>query len=661
MRYIIYITLLLLKLPNIIFSQVDTTDIHQDNIDYEFLLEETSAENENSQLLDLIEEYKRNPVDINYANLSELLKIPFINYSLAENIISYRNRHGEFSTKNDLLKINSTNQNEIKNLFPFIVIKDKPTPSSSFFSKHYSVYFRNRASFSVQKRKGEIEHKYADSGIKSYNRLIIEMNNNIELSFLSEKDAGEKSITDFTSFHISFSDILFLNKLVIGDYLIESGQGLAIWSPYAFSKGNNAVTGALKRDRNIVGYTSSDENQFYRGAAVNFDFNIFSASFFYSNNKIDANVDTLTNRITSLPLSGYHRTGSEIQHKNSINRKVLGGKINYRIGDILKLEALYYNLQFSKEILQKDQFSAAGGIFNFYSTAYSFSYDNFKLSGEFSYNGRSVASINNILINIGNDLDYILSVRNYPRNYYNFYSHGFGESSTTKNEFGIYTGFEFKSNFGKFNFYYDQFTFPTAGYFVPLPGKGYEFLLNFNSYKTGDVYLGFKYKFENKEVTEIKQDKNLISTRRKSNIRAELKYAPSSSLRLRTRIEYLFLNYSVSNNNERGYLLYQDARIDFTNNLRLYGRLVLFQTDSYASRLYEFENDVRGKLNNPGLFGNGIRWYLLAEYKIFDFLKISAKYSELYKPDETTLGSGNNEIANNVLNKVTLQFDFNIN
>lgn len=49
----------------------------------------------------------------------------------------------------------------------------------------------------------------------------------------------------------------------------------------------------------------------------------------------------------------------------------------------------------------------------------------------------------------------------------------------------------------------------------------------------------------------------------------------------------------------------------------------------------------------------------MIEYDLFDFARISAKYSELYKPDEVLLSSGNSQINNNLDNRLTFQLDIN--
>jgi hypothetical protein len=85
---------------------------------------------------------------------------------------------------------------------------------------------------------------------------------------------------------------------------------------------------------------------------------------------------------------------------------------------------------------------------------------------------------------------------------------------------------------------------------------------------------------------------------------------------------------------------------------------VVFNTDSYNSRLYEFENDVRGVMTNLPLFGEGFRWYFLFSYSLFEKLTLSAKYSETYKPNEKYISSGNSQINGNIDNRINLQIDY---
>ncbi len=89
-------------------------------------------------------------------------------------------------------------------------------------------------------------------------------------------------------------------------------------------------------------------------------------------------------------------------------------------------------------------------------------------------------------------------------------------------------------------------------------------------------------------------------------------------------------------------------------------RLVLFKTDSYNSRIYEFENDLSGVMSTPPLYGDGMRWYLFARYKTAMGIDISLKYAETIMPNELSLGSGDTWINSNVDNRLSLQVDLSL-
>ncbi len=62
-------------------------------------------------------------------------------------------------------------------------------------------------------------------------------------------------------------------------------------------------------------------------------------------------------------------------------------------------------------------------------------------------------------------------------------------------------------------------------------------------------------------------------------------------------------------------------------------------------------------MNNPALFGNGVRVYFLARFKIWEQFGISLKYAETFKPDETELSSALQQIEGNIDNKISFQVD----
>ncbi len=59
-------------------------------------------------------------IKINELNFEELAKFPYLNYKLARVIINYRDQHGNYNSKEDLLKIHLMNHKIIDKLEPYI-------------------------------------------------------------------------------------------------------------------------------------------------------------------------------------------------------------------------------------------------------------------------------------------------------------------------------------------------------------------------------------------------------------------------------------------------------------------------------------------------------------------------------------------------------------
>jgi hypothetical protein len=106
------------------------------------------------------------------------------------------------------------------------------------------------------------------------------------------------------------------------------------------------------------------------------------------------------------------------------------------------------------------------------------------------------------------------------------------------NEFGIYSGLKWKSQFGVINFYYDIFKFPYRTSENSLSSEGNEFLVDFVSKPFTKFETRLRYKYENKEITELINSNENIVRRLKQIVRTEFIFDLSRSLRLKTRLEY---------------------------------------------------------------------------------------------------------------------------
>ncbi len=665
-NYILFVSAILFTLfSNEVFPQTDSSYLQTEEI-LEDILQEPVGEIDESNLYEQLELLMLNPINLNTSTINDLLQIPLLDISDARLIIDHRSRFGIFFSLGELNAVENLDRELIKKITPFLYIEkiqtgiiEPPGDFESFTSKA-NVLLRSRYISALQTNEGFSENKFVGTKPKTYNRLLVKYNNQFQAGYLADKDAGENSIDEFSSFHLAFNEISFLYKAVILDYLLEFGQGLTLWSPYAFSKGADAVVPVKRNDRILRPYTSSTENNFFRGAAAAFNLGDFLLTGFYSNNYFDANIDSVTGKITSTPIDGLHRTPNEIRKRKAASEKMMGGRIDYNYQNLFHIGVVHYQSEISNEFQPTSVYDISGDKFNYTAAAYNLLFSSFSFSGEFSYNGISVASINQIEMMISNNFTFITSIRSYPRNFYSLHGYAFGErNGATQNEVGIYTGFKWRTPVGLLNFYYDQFKFPYATFFNPNPTQGDEYLVDFLSKPIRRFELRARYKYENKDQTELIDNSKSVVKRLRQVFRTEIIYSISNKIRLRGRFEYNTFRIAESGENEKGYLIFQDVRYSPTNNLNLYGRIIFFKTDSFGSAIYEYENNLTGVLTNIPLFDEGIRWYLLFRYRPHKIITLSAKYSETYKPAEKSLGSGDSSIPGNLDNSVSVQLDVN--
>jgi hypothetical protein len=647
-------------------AQTDSTYIDTDEL-LEDVLQETDEDQDNSDLYEIMEQLLLNPIDINSSGISELQQIPDVDAETASLIYNYRKKYGNFFSLEELNAIRGLDKEIISKIKPFLTVnkKSEVTPveeeNASLFNNVFTkadVRFRSRISNDLQTRKAFTDNIYQGSKLKSYNRLLLKYDNNYQMGLLIEKDAGENDIDEFSSYHFAAKNFGIIDQIVLGDYLFEFGQGLALWSPYGFSKGADAIYPVKRRSTRIKPYTSSTENNFMRGAGGTINIYDFTFSAFYSKNKFDANIDPVTGDILSRPIDGFHRTASEISKRRTAEETILGSVIGYNYGGGIKAGLLYYRSKFSHNLLSSDVFDLEGNEFNFTSVYYDFLFQNINVFGEVAYNGISVASINSFSFYIGRDFSFVTSVRSYPRNYISLHGYAFGErSGAATNEFGIYTGIKWRTSLGILNFYYDQFKFPFAVYSNPSPGTGDEFLAEIINKLFNRVETKFRYKYEYKDITKSINETTKPVKRLKQLFRFEIVFDPVNTIRLKGRFDYSTYNVELPGDKEEGYSYLQDVRYSPNHNLHIYFRIIFYKTESFNSAVYEFENDLTGIFSNRALFGEGTRWYFILKYRPIEIITISLKYSETYKPGEEKIGSGLNEISGNVDNNLSFQLD----
>ncbi len=184
-------------------------------------------------------------------------------------------------------------------------------------------------------------------------------------------------------------------------------------------------------------------------------------------------------------------------------------------------------------------------------------------------------------------------------------------------------------------------------------------------FKSTIVTLRYKQKSRQRStdyLDSFAREKTESTKRLQRQMRLQFDFHGIRNLLIRSRLDFTRINYlsqsqNLSDKSENGMLLYQEIRLQATQKLRLWARLSFFGTDSFDSRVFQYENDLPGVLTNRALFGQGTSWYFLLKYQLTHQINLQCKFSELYREDVGQLGTGADLINSNVDQRFAIQIE----
>lgn len=636
----------------------------------ESLLEEQAERSEQSELYEIISELRENPIDLNAVNFQDLESIPVLTPKMRREIIKYRQQHGRFQSMTELLSLPGMTTEVYELLRELAFVPSQPIPGA----KKVQLHSRTRISDRLDRPLGFANGTYQNSSQKIYQRLRFNIGENAQGGLLLEKDSGESRLDDLSLFYLSM-DVTPTLSLLIGNYHLEIGQGLVLWGPYGFRKSSNVVFPIKKRGRGIRGYSTVDENAAFWGGSAAFTSGPWQLLAFVSQAKLDAN-PVSDHEVTNFFTTGFHRTETEKNKKDRISESVFGGIVRYSTSIGLTAGVTYYASSFDKTVNNRD---LARNRFNFRGD------ENSVLGFDWDWSARDLVFFGEVArsknggkaLITGVQLDFekvqmAFLYRNYQRDFHNFHGFGFADKNgSTQNERGYYTGLRYQvASHTLVSAYYDIFYHPWRTFFEPLPVTGRDFLAQLEQRFRSKIKATVRFRQKEGSQTEefrdlLNREKREFVNTRKTQWRLQLEYAISSSLRLRNRIQYTRfrltgLTQIDSERKEEGISMYQEIRYQPTRALQLLWRLTFFDTDSFDSRVFQYEHDLPGVITNRALFGRGNRWYFLLKVRLSKLAEFNLKYSESFRDDTDVIGTGPDQIDGNLDRRIGLQLEMRL-
>lgn len=653
-----------------------------DQQQYESLAESNGdAEITDDNYLQELNHFIKHPINLNTTSAEQLGRIKLLTALQIDNFISYRKLLGKLVNIHELQAIPGWNLNTIEKILPFVFVSELQEQTAKFKERFLlgDKLFLSRYSRILEKSKGYLignassRNHYLGGPDKLFLRYKYRFGNLLEYGITGSKDAGEqffkgaqKSGFDFYSIHLFARNIALIKSIAIGDFTVNMGQGLIQWQSLGFRK-NTEVINIERQSEILKPYNSSGQVNFHRGLGVLIEKNHFRTMGFISFRKLDANFKSDSigqDFVSSIQSSGYHRTPSEIKHKNKLDQIAFGGNISYNKDQFhMGINNIFYYfgtpIKKSTALYNKYAFSGSRLINN--SLDFSYTYKNVHSFGEVAVDDHlNLGMLTGALVAINKTTDFSILYRNISKKYRSLYSNSFTENSIPVNEMGCYAGLALNLSSNIFlSGYYDIFSFPWIKYRVDMPSSGSDYLVQLKYLGGKEIKIYSKYRMHRKPVN-YNPDRLPVSpvvALPSESWRTSLNFNPSGKdFEIGAKIELSSYNKN-SGTPGHGLLFSLDAGY-YPKGKPFYlnASLERFEVNGPNSRIYTFESDVLYSVSVPSVSGKGIRGYLNLNYDLNKKLAFYLKLSQNYYPQTLKVGSGLDEINGDRKTEVKLEF-----
>lgn len=620
--------------------------------------------------------FEENKKSLNYSDQEELLSLPYLDVFKVNNILQHIKHTGPILSPKELSSIKGIDSSIVTLLLNDFNLKARDTkekiywPAVLKYGRH-QVFLRSttglekRAAYNSPPEDGGFIGSPQDYLI----RYRFAYRDNLQAAFNLQKDAGEpwqqngRNLGfDFFSGHFALRNYGIIEELIIGDYNVEFGQGLALWSSMSLGRSFSAVD--IKRyGRGIVPYAGSDENRFYRGIASSLKWEKLRLELFLSHKKIDArlgsNLEGDSLFTESLGGNGLYRTLSEIEKKDRNTLNSMGGRIEFRgssidIGLNYRYESLAIPLTTSTQLYQMKNFS--GDNLKNLSLDWNYIYRSFNLFGELAFDGeKDIAYSWGFQTILLDNLRFSYHYRNLGLNYQSFWNAPFAAKGNA-GEKGHYLGFDWQINRKlNYNCFFDQQEFRWISFSESSPSKGLDWQNNFNYQVDYKRDLSLRLSYREGKSAAFHQGSLALSTNQQFHLRLQLEDRRLRKLESKTTLQIKTVSLGDPARSE-GFMVAQDFRHTLRNSkLKISYRFALVNSPNYASRMYSYERDLYLSFSIPAYYGESFRFFILGDWQVNEHLKVQTKYALSYFYDTESISSGSNEIQGPVRSDIRAQ------
>lgn len=617
-----------------------------------------------------LQDYARKRLNLNTVDAATLAELGLLTPVQIGQLMRYRAQVGPLLVIEELQAVPSFDLHTIEKILPFVTVhgqRDDYTKGVREMLRGGKSMLLLRSTRTLEQQagyridEGDEAPDFAGDPMQWYTRYQYQYDQHLSWGLTAEKDAGEAFGGpsnpygfDFYSAHFYLHDLNHrIRDVAIGDFEAKLGQGLIMWSGFGFGK-SSLVMNVKRGGRAIRRYTSVNEAAFLRGAGATIGLSAnWELTAFTSFKRRDANVtelDTVADEaleVSSLQLSGLHRTAGEIADKGQLQEWTSGVSLRRRLGTAGHLAANAVYTQFSAPLRRTD---APYNVFRFQSDRllnasvdYSYIWRNFNFYGEtaMSDNG-GLATVNGLLIGLSDAVDFSIMQRRYAPDFHAIYTNGFGETRGTSNEHGLYVGLQVQpSRRWQFSAYADTWRHPWLRFQVDAPSSGHEYLVQVTHRprRGAQVYARFRHEVKERNAQQVDGPARGLAEQGRTQARLHFQYPITKGVEWRSRVE--LSRFALEERREWGWLVYQDLNLKPTDfPVDVTTRWALFDTDGFDTRIYAYESDLLYSFSIPPYQYNGSRFYVNVSYRPIKPLLLQVRYARTRYFDRDIVGSG---------------------
>jgi len=641
----------------------------------EWLESEEIADSElkEEQLTDFLwlkEQLLAHPIDLNRVDESTLLQTGLFQASEVAALLAHRQKYGALLAWYELQAIPGFTPERINAIAPYCFV----SPGHQQGSLRYSLKSAKHRLLVRSQRILEPQQGYdparQEKGLSHYagspQALLLQYRQSgsrHSVAFTASRDPGELGI-DRVGGHFMIKSNGSLERLVLGDYQLQLGQGLVVNN--GFTPGRSAgITGSYQAGSGLQGASGNQPHGIYRGIAARYRINAHWHVLPWAyrmrwSGSVASNFEDGEQGITSIQVSNRFRTPTELARRYNLAVQGAGVQLSYN----RPLWALHWQTQYlqsSLPLLPRSQlyqrFQPTGAHFLHSSLSHRWRKGKWQQFGELAlYQGKTSAVVQHLLLSASSKLHLQWSYRYYPAAYHSFFGNSISAGSNLTNEKGLLWQVSYEHNRkNQFDYYIDHYQHPWLRHRVNAPSEALDQRLQWSHQpnRNSRLWVRLRHSVRERNLSEGPFAAPIPYEQWRWSAQWSQQIDEQWQLQVRADRNSFFQNGPIETAFSLAYRLkwqYGPWRISWQQ--------AQFDAVNFDNRFYLSEPDVLYAQGMGMLSGQGLRTVLLLQYRYKRGLDFWLRYASSRFSDRSSVGSGLEASDGNRRSEIKLQAQY---